>query len=446
MAGTKSKKRKAAETGTGSSDEATGAQNSRHRPGVLSRDLLKGLQDPDKFCDITLVGSDEGRVPAIRSILAMRSPVLERMLLGSFQEAQSEEIRLDFSSRVLRSVVEWCVSDTVESFVEFQAMQKGSVEDEDGLTSFSREQEKEIIATLQTLVEVAACAHYLELKSLQDWLEVMLENMILREYFAFALTVWDSALKYGAGIDTICAFALEIVRQYHRACLGLERDTHGGFLRALSEEGLQALVKDATLAPYALDLFDAVEKWSKAGDRLGREARMEAARVCASEIDLLWIPPKKLARSVRSSGLVEDEKVIDAIAEHAKYDGPCCVCVFGAGITCINGIYRRADYEVNDAPVYEMEGNFQRRKVTFGICRDEDEVWYISLPEKGNRRLSEYAEDVDFYCASQREDTDGLSENMKWFKVCNNESDVEEAVNKDVLPAPELLVAPTWGT
>ena len=91
-----------------SSDEASsGVKDSRYRPGVLSRDLLVGLQDPDKFCDLTLICSDEGRLPAIRSILAMRSPVLERMLLGSFQEAQSDEIRLYFPSRVLtcRSVV-----------------------------------------------------------------------------------------------------------------------------------------------------------------------------------------------------------------------------------------------------------------------------------------------------------------------------------------------------
>lgn len=410
---------------------------------MLGRDLLKGLKDPDKFCDITLIGSDGGRVPAIRSILAMRSPVLERMLLGSFQEAQSNEVRLDFCSTVLRSTVEWCMSDTIDSFVEFMEKDVGSSD---------KKKEKEIISTLQALVETAACAHYLELKSLQEWLEAMLLNKIIDENCAFALTVWDSAMKYGASIENVCATALDAVRENHTKCLGLEPKSSNIFLKALSPEGLHALVKDPTLSPHAYDMFKAIETWSKVGGRSNQKERVEAAKTCASDIDLLWIPPKLLAQSVRKNGLIEDENILDAIEERANDDGPSNVYVFGAGLTCVNGIYKRVSYQLNDAPVYEMEGEYGGRKMTFGISRDEDtEGWYISMPKKGQMRFTGTPADTDLYAASQRHDLgyDGLSENMNWsWTYALDKKDLDEAMLTlgEVKTPPKLLISPTWNT
>ena len=413
-------------------------EESRHRPGLLGRDLLKGLEDPDKFCDITLIGSDDGRVPAIRSILAMRSPVLERMLLGSFQEAQSSEVRLDFCSTVLRSVVEWCMSDTIETFVEFRDMEKSA--------GISKKKEKEIISTLQALVDTAACAHYLELESLQKWLEAMLEK-IIDENSAFALTIWDSSMKHGACIGNVCTSALDAVHRNHKTCLGLEAESSSAFLEALSPEGLHALVKDATLSPHAYDVFNAIETWSKVGSRSNQKDREGAAKTCASEIDLLWIPPKILAQSVRRTGLIEDKKIMDAIEEHANDDGPSCVCVFGAGLACVNGIYKRASYQLNDAPVYEMEGEYDGRKVTFGISRDEDTIgWYISMPKKGQSRSSGTGDDVDFYASSPCIDNSGLSENMTWSWTYNLEIDEAKVTVAEVESPPKLLISPTWTT
>ena len=42
----------------------------------LSNDLLSSLDDPD-LCDVTLVGSDGSRVPAVRAYLSARSDVLK---------------------------------------------------------------------------------------------------------------------------------------------------------------------------------------------------------------------------------------------------------------------------------------------------------------------------------------------------------------------------------
>ena len=436
MAGTKSKKRKTAEaaaeaeTNADSSDGASsGVRDSRHRPGVLGKDLLKGLQDPDRFCDITLVGSDGGRVPAIRSILAMRSPVLDRMLLGSFQEAQSDEIQLDFPSDVLRSAVEWCVSDTVESFVEFQDMQKDGEED-DGIPL---EKENEIIATLQTLVETAACAHYLELKSLQDWLEVMLGEL-MNGNFAFALTVWDSATKCGAGLANLCASALQIVRKHHKKCLGLEPDTSGCFLQALGAEGLEALVQNTHFIPHALDMFHAVYKWSNASGGSAQKTRRDKARACAAQIDLLWIPPKLLLSVVRASGLFEQKKILDAATEHAESTGPRSVCIVGAGSSFVNGVYKMAAYKLDGWPVYEMKVEHEGKGITIGVCRISSHTVYLSSPGEGKDQINGSTDDIDFYMCASLGDSEFKS-GLTWQAIRNGEA-----------PPPKVFVAPTWDT
>ena len=436
VGGTKSKKRKAAEaaaeaqTNADSSDGASGAKDSRHRPGVLSKDLLKGLQDPDRFCDIILVGSDEGRVPAIRSILAMRSPVLDRMLLGSFQEAQSDEIQLDFPSDVLRSVVEWYMSDTVDSFVEFQDMVKGGEED-DGIPL---EKENEIIATLQTLVETAACAHYLELKSLQDWLEVMLGELVI-ENFAFALTIWDSAAKCGADIETICASALDIVLENYKTCFGLEPSASENFLQALSAEGLEALVQNTSLIPHALDMFHAVYKWSNGSDGSDQKTRRDKARACAAQIDLLWIPPKLLVSVVRASGLFEQEKILDAAAEHAETAGPRSVCVVGAGSSFVNGVYKMAAYKVKGWPVYEMKVEYEGKEITMGMRRTIKNNVYLSSPGEGMDQIDGTGNDIDFYKCSGVRDNSEFKSGLTWQIMAKGEE-----------PPPKFFVAPTWDT
>ena len=436
MAGTESRKRKAAaeaaeaETNADNSDGASGAKDSRHRPGVLGKDLLMGLQGPDRFCDITLVGPDEGRVPAIRSILAMRSPVLDRMLLGSFQEAQSDEVRLDFPSDVLRSVVEWCMSDTVDSFVEFQDMVKGG---EEGGGAPPEKENEEIIATLQTLVETAACAHYLELKSLQDWLEVVLGEL-MNGNFACALTVWDSATKCGAGIANLCASALDIVLENHKTCFGLEASASGNFLQALNAEGLEALVQNTHFIPHAIDMFHAVYKWSNGSDGSDQKTRRDKARACAAQIDLLWIPPKLLVSVVRASGLFEQEKILDATAEHAVNAGPHSVYIVGAGSSFVNGVYKMAAYKLNDWPVYEMKVEHEGKGITIGLCRTENNHLFLSSPGEGKDQIYGSTDDIDFYGCNMGDNSEFKS-GLTWQATGNGKE-----------PPPKVFVSPTWDT
>ena len=78
----------------------------------LTNDLLSTLEDPD-LCDVTLVGSDGGRVPAIRLYLSARSDVLKQLLVGKFREANEEEVQMDYPSPVLKALVHYCCTDEV---------------------------------------------------------------------------------------------------------------------------------------------------------------------------------------------------------------------------------------------------------------------------------------------------------------------------------------------
>ena len=74
----------------------------------LTSSLWQALLDPD-LNDVQLVANDGDQIPASRFVLAARSPVLKRMLYGSFREAKSSTIcMMGYESTVLKAVVHYC--------------------------------------------------------------------------------------------------------------------------------------------------------------------------------------------------------------------------------------------------------------------------------------------------------------------------------------------------
>ena len=71
---------------------------------------------------------------------------VRRMLLGSFTESASKVVKLGYSSKVLRAVVEFCFTDNVVLF-------DGRVE----------------ITAAQEMVQLIACAHFLNIHLLEHW-------------------------------------------------------------------------------------------------------------------------------------------------------------------------------------------------------------------------------------------------------------------------------------
>lgn len=76
---------------------------------------LEKLLSPEAnvFCDVNLVSSQAETVPAVRSLLAMRSPFFKTLLYSGFREAREPDIYISLSTRALRSVVEYAYTDEV---------------------------------------------------------------------------------------------------------------------------------------------------------------------------------------------------------------------------------------------------------------------------------------------------------------------------------------------
>ena len=81
---------------------------------TLKADMVRALEEDDAMKDVTLIGSDGGRVSASKTVLAIRSPVFKRMFYGNFQEAESAEVPMDYTSGVLQVIVNYCYMDVFD--------------------------------------------------------------------------------------------------------------------------------------------------------------------------------------------------------------------------------------------------------------------------------------------------------------------------------------------
>ena len=74
----------------------------------MPKDFVRELDDDDSVIkDVTLKGSDGGRVSATKAVLSIRSPVFRRMFYGDFQESSNDcdSVELNYPAPVLRADV-----------------------------------------------------------------------------------------------------------------------------------------------------------------------------------------------------------------------------------------------------------------------------------------------------------------------------------------------------
>eukprot|EP00562_Extubocellulus_spinifer_P013267 CAMPEP_0178553758 /NCGR_PEP_ID=MMETSP0697-20121206/7981_1 /TAXON_ID=265572 /ORGANISM="Extubocellulus spinifer, Strain CCMP396" /LENGTH=426 /DNA_ID=CAMNT_0020186683 /DNA_START=60 /DNA_END=1340 /DNA_ORIENTATION=- len=372
-------------------------------PGKLGADLLRGLRDADA-CDITLVGSDGGTVPAFRTILALRSKVFGRMLLGDFKEGRSDEIRLEYHSTILKDVVEYCCSDGIARF--------------DAYFKSDTTKPEEDIATLRDMVTVAAASHFFGLKGLYSYVvEDMLGTIIRqdtrrpganRDARCFDIcTIWDESLKQ-ASLHELQSLALDAIEDntFHT----LVRDV-GGFsgVAVLSPDALLRLVQDDRLVVHANDLLSAVHEWSETEIHgLGREERMEIARNCASKIDIRFASARNALQLVESdgSGLLDSDRAVKALKDRAENE---FIWVYGAGTSCVNGIYRESEYLVNGEHfVYEKDATLDGEAIKFFVYNRRGR-WHLSAPRVGGQEVLATDDDRAFYKSEKDPANDPLS-------------------------------------
>ena len=396
-------------------------------PGKLAADLLFSYRaDPDGLCDVTLIGSDDGRVPAIRALLSCRSKMFMTMLLGGFSERQADEVPTPYPSDVLKCLVEYCLSDKVEEFHELiHGKEKESGNGGTAAASIDANKKAKTdatavellqrrLSTLRTMVGTIAAADYFELRGLHSMVEDMLLGLLKFDAATEAASgsrnhkicdicfIWQASMEYPSlsKLQTT-AFDHIINNTYSDlvAADGREDDPPG--VMVLSSKSLLHLAKDERLKVRATNLFDAIKIWSDAmegplgGDEEDSD-RMATAKECASHIELRLIQPTKLLGAVQESGLYESDTIVKITREQSKGRA---VFVAGAGTDYVNGWYKPSEMSGEGLQrIYEKEGTIdgvatriflsQRKAYQPSSQRPNPATWTISAPPPGAGILS----------------------------------------------------------
>mmetsp|Transcript_39648 Transcript_39648/g.85547 ORF Transcript_39648/g.85547 Transcript_39648/m.85547 type:complete len:580 (+) Transcript_39648:119-1858(+) len=226
------------------SNDSIGSTNTsanNNMANTLLLDINSLLHDED-ISDITLVPepstSNENSsnnndpvtaVPAIKAILAARSPVFRRMLYGEFREthgAENVEVKLDYSGRVLQLLVEFIFTDKLDSLniasngVVGNSSNNSSTATNSGgggsctaaATSSCTLEEK-----ARLLTNLSGAAHYFDIPKLESDIKTKLNAMML-EHPSLACAILDESSKMLSG-EELVLLAMERVRARPKAAL-----------------------------------------------------------------------------------------------------------------------------------------------------------------------------------------------------------------------------------
>jgi len=323
---------------------------------TLVSDLQAHLNDPD-ICDVTLRGTDDKTVDAVRSILAMRSRFFKSLLFGNFQESNLSEVPLGFSSLVLRAVVEYCYTDEIKLTFEHLLFED----------------------TARSMVGLVAAGSYFELGGLLSR-AYRLTCLMMDEYPALSCLVLDEAVSGEnkcVHTEELSRVALGIIRLRTESAL-LPPETYESGVQSLGEAALELVMSDSKIQAGELKLFYCLKKWAEhvqegQNSEEVTKHRRSVARRLASRIDFSKVAPSALAAEVSSSDLVPLEVMVLAYktqalqaerkgvafdemrTDHNTTNG--CVVVQGAGFSEVNGAYKSTSTQHTQFQKYARDGH-----------------------------------------------------------------------------------------
>eukprot|EP00978_Attheya_sp_CCMP212_P036948 scaffold171037_cov51-Attheya_sp.AAC.2 len=257
---------------------------------------LHQLLDDETLSDVTLQGTDGVKVLAIRSMLAVRSPVFRRMLFGEFSESESPIVKIGYTGKVLTFLVKYCV--TGESDLSIGNCVK-------------RSYPKFVLST-------ADAARYFELPNLmRTLLDDALEFM--NESPKSACLFLQASREDLHGFENIEEKSLELIRNDPDTTLLKAKAT-----LLIKATLLEEILKDTTLQTDEYTLFLVVKAWAEVksppieDNEEGKESRREvASRLVKNYISLDLISPSNLCNIVGPSGLSETTELNAAYKEQA---------------------------------------------------------------------------------------------------------------------------------
>ncbi|KAL7519433.1 hypothetical protein ACHAWX_004193 [Stephanocyclus meneghinianus] len=387
-------------------------------------------------------------VPAIKAILAARSPVFRRMLYGDFRETRSKSddgdggvltVKLEYSSSVLRLLVEFCFTDRLDSLDGSDRDDDDDEDDEDSRHEYERNTASRggsqtvvvstpsLSGTARLLTSLSSAAHYFDIPKLEHDILSRLHEMMTRQP-SLACVVLDEANRIMQ--EELCQVALEKIRARPKAALlpyddGITLVDNGtteswkdkGGVVALSASLLERVVFDDVSTASEWTKFTCLQRWvegcphqvtrqaealfkkelpfdeepdgrtsnphnqvddaSTTSNKSHHEQKRTIAAHLAQKLDLSLIPASDLD-TVSHSQLLSTKDLFKAYRLQAlnAERTKSKVIVEGAGISEINGTYIQGGVH-EGIPMYNKEG----------VWRDREEVFRIFLCtySNGNR-------------------------------------------------------------
>ena len=302
----------------------------------ITRDeAMKVLLCDDELSDLTLKSKFDGtEVLAHRSILAVRSQVLRRMLFGKFAESSQSTIELPYSGDTLNALVDYLYNDQilVATKARFnqdlrEKKQKKEERKEDGKDDEDTDWKKDFDLA-KTVASTIEAASYFELplfrKKCEDIaMKMMTKSRMFCVYF-LVLCEGHVSLRW----SDMDKYAFEHVCLYPG--LLFKNET---LLSAMSYKRIETFVHTKSIVATEFDLFRLIQKWAdedaansttSAGDKdslvdnelsspfdfqIHTESRSEAAKQLLNHVDLTRIDPIKFLTTVKCSGLVGEEQL-----------------------------------------------------------------------------------------------------------------------------------------
>lgn len=360
---------------------------------LLNRRLQENLRH-NNLTDIHLVGDDNVPVPAFRLVLACASPVFEKMLFGGFAEAKKDTILIpDTSERVLRALVQFCLTDSVvvdES--EFQTIQE----------------------ELQDLMQLAVLGNTYEISGLVEPVKKLFNDKL---YFNPGMSCPLLAEMHPEACPQLYQATLAIIQKAPHAALMKKPSTETPGIACLPPDKLQELLQTAPIQKIFLEMprfaFQRLLEWYRAHDNGDSE---ESCRQAMTKLNLVALPPKDLEKMVEKAPFLTTE-LLETIRSQQEAIGTVTDCRFGKGIQCslvkvdspqksINTYYKRISDKRYTATtgdgdavqVFYHEQSNQWQITDYGklqFCRSTDsEQWFTSD--------STEASNIQVRCACQR--------------------------------------------
>jgi hypothetical protein len=277
----------------------------------LAVDLLSSIGN-EAMVDIVLTANDGGETPASRFVLGARSSVLQKMLFSEGQMGGSTELKLDYSTNVVRTLWHYCRTNELD--------QIWHAKDE---------------AAARELVKLCDCANSFELEGLTELVSEQVASLT-KTHPHLACAIYDEAAAHEESVETLKHIAQNAIRQNPEAAL-LRRNEFGNRYPGVASLGpavVEDILSDPLMCTEEINMFRAVAFWADArtsiegvsnvclDDTFDSAAHVQPRRLLAKQItarciDLSKIAPSELLGIVTDSGLVDAMSVSNALIQLA---------------------------------------------------------------------------------------------------------------------------------